>query len=75
MSSVLTTTAPFQAAGVRSTGLFQPQVIALGSLAAPMAPFGQGAIAYVTGLAGGDEPCFWDGAGNWRRMSDKTVAS
>lgn len=32
------------------------------------------ALIYVSDLAGGPEPCFSDGT-NWRRCSDKTVAS
>lgn len=43
---------------------------ALTSLPAP-AP---GGLIYVTGLTGGDEPCFSDGAA-WRRCSDRSIAS
>ena len=58
---------------------------ALGQLGAPrLPPFAltqlpsasgnPGAVIFVTGLTGGNEPCFSDGV-NWRRMSDKTVAN
>jgi hypothetical protein len=33
-----------------------------------------GQMIYVSNMAGGAEPAFSDGT-NWRRMSDRTVAS
>jgi len=40
----------------------------------PTAGIGAGAMAYATNETGGAVPCFYDGS-NWRRVTDRAVAS